>query len=380
MAKNFKRLFALILAVSMVMNLSVSILAADGTDTVCDKVEHLHSADCYQQTTVCDESPILICENSEEGHQHTDACFTSHAHGDDCYVTELTCQTQVHLHDESCYPVEVEIIYTDPAAASPEAVVRDEEFKTITLTDAALEEGITVEDGWTVIVDGDCSIDAGSGNAITCDGALAIEGSGELTLKGNNGIMAASVSIEDIDVAFTGTSCGIQVYNAAGAATVELTNVDGSITGGYAGVYVNGECTETEASVVVDGCKLDVTSTATSWNNRARKAGITVYVSVAKRVESSISIIDSVVNATGFDAGLSINNYLNDTDATNSASSRIDITDSIVVANSTGGTWAGIFASVLGQHEDADSVITITDSTVYAVSPNTGILTSSQKG
>ena len=256
----------------------------------------------------------------------------------------------------------------------------DAESQTLTLNGATITETVTLPDGATVVVNDECSIVVDGANAITCEGALSIEGNGKLTLSGSNGIMAASVSIENIDVDFNGTTCGIQVYNETSDATVTLTNVDGSITGGYAGIYVNGECTETEAAVVIDECDLEATSTATSWNIRARKAGITVYVSKAKKVESSITIENSKVDATGFDAGLSINNYVGDADASNSASSRINITNSIVTANGTNGTWAGIFASVLGQHPDADSIITITNSSVYAVSPNTGILTSSQKG
>ena len=256
----------------------------------------------------------------------------------------------------------------------------DESTNTLTLNNANIQETKSLPDGATVIVNGDCIINGGEADAISCEGALYIKGEGKLTLTGSNGIKAAAVSIEGIDVDIKATSCGIQVYNKAGAAKAMLTNVDGSISGGYAGIYVNGECTETEAAVVIENCELDAISTATSWNNRARKAGITVYVSTAKKVESSITIKDSKVNATGFDAGLSINNYVGDADATNSASSYINITNSTVVANGTNGTWSGIFASVLGQHPDADSIITITDSSVYAVSPNTGILTSSQAG
>ncbi len=256
----------------------------------------------------------------------------------------------------------------------------DEATKTLTLNAANITESVSLPDGSTIVVNGDSSIAGGDSNAITCAGSLTVKGKGKLTLTGSNGIKAASVSIDGIKVDFTGTSCGIQVVNNAGDAKVTLTNVDGSISGGYAGIYVNGECTETEASVIVDGCDLKATSTATSWNNRARKAGITVYVSTAEKVESSITINNSKVNATGFDAGLSINNYLGDNDATNSASARINITNSTVVAHGTSGTWSGIFASVLGKHPDADSIITITNSSVYAVSPNTGILTSSQYG
>ena len=258
----------------------------------------------------------------------------------------------------------------------------DEETKTLTLNGAALTDEVTLPDGATVVVNGDSSIICTNtnDNAITSTGALTVTGTGTLTLSGYNGIKALSVAIENVGVNFVGLSCGINVTTAIGDAAVVLTNVTGNIEGAYAGIYVNGECSEKEAYVTLEGCDLTVTSTATSWNNRARKSGITVYVSVAKKVDSTINIRNSSVIATGFDAGLSINNYLNDADATNDASSRINIENSTVAAYSTGGTWAGIFASVLGQHPDADSIITITDSSVYAVSPNTGILTSSQAG
>ena len=256
----------------------------------------------------------------------------------------------------------------------------DAESKTLTLNGAAIAENVTLPDGATIIVNGENSIAGGAEDAITCEGALTILGEGKLTLSGTNGIMAASVSIEDIAVDFTAATAGIQVFNDTGDAYAVLKNVNGTVEGGYAGIYVSGACTETNAYVTVEASDLTTTSTATSWNSRARKAGITVYVSSAEKVETSINIYDSRVIATGFDAGLSINNYLGDADATNSASSRINIVNSEVTANGTNGTWAGIFASVLGQHPDADTIITITDSSVYAVSPNTGILTSSQAG
>lgn len=260
----------------------------------------------------------------------------------------------------------------------------NEQTKTLTLDGASVEEGFTkLPDGSTVIVKGNVSIAAGSDNGLSSAGKLTVKGEGDdasLKIVGSNGINAGSVSVSDLNVDFEGTSCGVQVYNDADDAEASLNNVDGRISGGYAGIYVSGEKADSSASVNIEGCELDVTSTATSWNNRARKSGITVYVSTAEKVESSINIKDSVVNAVGYDAGLSINNYLGDADATNSASSKINIINSTVVANGTSGTWSGIFASVLGQHPDADAVITIKDSSVYAVSPNTGILTSSQAG
>ena len=256
----------------------------------------------------------------------------------------------------------------------------DEVNKTLTLNNANITEKVTLPAGSKIVVKGNNTIAVEGADAITCEGELTISGEGSLKLTGSNGIMATSVSISGIAVDFSGTSCGIQVINETGDAAVQLSKVTGKIVGGYAGIYVNGECTEKEAKVVIDGCTLDVTSTATSYSNRALKSGITVYVSKAEKVESSITIINSKVNAVGADAGLAINNYLGDGDATNSACSRITITNSTVYAEGTNGTWSGIFASVLGQHPDADTIISITGSSVYAVGPNTGILTSSQYG
>ncbi len=264
--------------------------------------------------------------------------------------------------------------------AGGENWVWDEETLTLTLNGAAITENITLPDGATIVVNGENSIAADGANAITCEGTLKITGDGKLTLSGTNGIKATSVAIENITVDFVATTAGIQVVNTAGDAAVVLTDVTGNIEGAYAGIYVSGDCAETNAYVTLESCILTTTSTATSWNNRARKAGITVYASTAEKVETSINIYNSRVIATGFDAGLSINNYLGDADATNSASARINIVNSTVTAHGTNGTWSGIFASVLGQHPDADSIITITNSSVYAVSPNTGILTSSQAG
>ena len=272
------------------------------------------------------------------------------------------------------------VFATEPGGAGEKPFSVD--GNTVYLNNVTLTETLNLTDlnAEKIIVSGNCTIDAGEGNGIQSDGAVSIEGNGSLTITGTNGIMAASVTINGIDVDFTGASCGIQVYNENGDATVTLTEVNGNITGGYAGIYVNGEYANSNASVTMEGCDLDVVSTASSSDKRARKSGISVYVSKAEKVESSINILNSNVNATGYDAGLSINNYLGDADATNSASAKINITNSTVVANGTSGTWSGIFASVLGQHLDADAVITLTNSSVYATSTNIGIMTSSQKG
>ena len=265
---------------------------------------------------------------------------------------------------------------TDPPA-DPWTYV--EETNTYTLNEnAAITSGMTVSNGATIVVNGDCSIAAGEGNAIVGEGALTITGTGKLTLSGYHGIEAASVAISDITVDFDATSCGIYVYNAAGDANATLTNVDGSISGGYAGVYVQGKCTEKTTSVTIDNCNLEAISTATSGSGQARKAGILAFVTGVYNMGTSISISNSELVTAGGDAGISCTNYAGG--AENTASSFINIENSHVTAFGVSGTWSGIFASTTAEAEVADSIITVTDSTVYTESPNTGLLTSSQYG
>jgi len=279
----------------------------------------------------------------------------------------------------SAFAEEVEPQTEEPEAQTEDtSVVYDNDNKVLYLTGAALTEGISLADGWSIVISGDCSIAGGEGNAITCEGALTITGTGKLTLTGYHGIKAASVAISGITVDFDATSCGIYVYNAAGDANAALTDVDGSISGGYAGVYVQGKCTEKTTSVTINNCNLEAISTATSGSGQAKKAGILAFVTGAYNMETGISILNSELVTSGGDAGICCSNYAGG--AENSASSYINIENSHVTAFGVSGTWAGIFASTTAEAEDADSVITITDSSVYAVSPNTGILTSSQYG
>ena len=260
MAKTMKRMFALILAVSMVMSLSVNAFAADDFKVICGKDEHLHDEDCYEQIMQCGKEagdPDLIC--TDRKHAHDDACYAPHDHARSCRSIMQICSMEEHLHSDDCFAVEMEDFSDDMLMlmGEDESCVWDEVNKTLTLTNASITESITVPDGYTVIVNGNCKINVDDGDAITCEGDLTIKGDGELILRGANGIMAASVSIEGIDVDFEVDVCGIQIYNENASALVELTNVDGSIEGGYAGIYVNGECAETKAAVVIDGCDLD---------------------------------------------------------------------------------------------------------------------------
>ncbi len=100
MAKNIKKLFALILAVSMVMSLSVNAFAGNGI-VVCEKETHTHALTCYEQTCpTTEEDNDLTCVKGE--HEHTEAC---HVHGESCgeACTITPCAIEVHTHNDECY-------------------------------------------------------------------------------------------------------------------------------------------------------------------------------------------------------------------------------------------------------------------------------------
>ena len=110
MAKKRKKVFALLLALSMYASLlGTTAFAAPGDDPICGKTEHTHTEECYK---------TLICSQEEsEGHVHTDACYTltcqvpeseGHTHTDACYDDEnnLICgqeESEGHTHTDACY-------------------------------------------------------------------------------------------------------------------------------------------------------------------------------------------------------------------------------------------------------------------------------------
>lgn len=96
----------------------------DGEAVVCgyaDYAVHLHNDDCYGP------NGDLVCHLQEaEAHVHTEECYTqqevliceeegaqAHEHTEGCYIPErgeLLCQTEEHMHEDSCYGENGEII------------------------------------------------------------------------------------------------------------------------------------------------------------------------------------------------------------------------------------------------------------------------------
>lgn len=96
----------------------------DGEAVVCgyaDYAVHLHNDDCYGP------NGELVCHLPEaEAHVHTEECYTqqevliceeegtqAHEHTEGCYIPErgeLLCQTEEHMHEDSCYGENGEII------------------------------------------------------------------------------------------------------------------------------------------------------------------------------------------------------------------------------------------------------------------------------
>jgi LPXTG-motif cell wall-anchored protein len=64
---------------------AITITSAD-----CGIEEHTHTADCYEQE--------LICDNTDAQHEHTDACYAQQA--------ILTCDIEQHTHTDECHSAE----------------------------------------------------------------------------------------------------------------------------------------------------------------------------------------------------------------------------------------------------------------------------------
>ena len=113
-----KRVLALLLCITVVMNGGISTFAEETTQTV-----HEHTEECKTRV----RTDKLICEKPEveeaAAHKHADdVCYEitsgeelicglevteGHKHGDGCYTPEknLICEVSEHKHEEGCYKV-----------------------------------------------------------------------------------------------------------------------------------------------------------------------------------------------------------------------------------------------------------------------------------
>lgn len=242
--------------------------------------------------------------------------------------------------------------------------------------DDVAASAIRLPDGATIVVNGVNNIHASDDQSgIICAGALTIQGDGTLNVSCKYGIYANTIEIENIALNIDAAVRGIYAYNAAGDATVELTKVSGTIVGGsYAGIITDCEYSGANSSCVLDGCDLTVISNATMTDNRCRRSGIAVYSGMPS-VVCTMEIKNSVVDATGYDAGLGMNSYAN-----GAATATMLIENSTVTSTATSSGWAGIFASTIGNTEDDICIITIKDSNVSAKGVGLGIMTSANCG
>lgn len=118
MKKMKKRILAMLLCTTMMLNTGVSALA---DEVVSDA--HVHTETCYEKHNTGN----LICTKAEvaeaEAHVHTDECYevtstqkltctqeetAGHSHSDSCVETKdvLTCGTDEHTHGGECYTTE----------------------------------------------------------------------------------------------------------------------------------------------------------------------------------------------------------------------------------------------------------------------------------
>jgi len=109
MAKKMKKLFSMILALSMVMSLVSVMASAEGSSRFnCDcETRHTHGEACYEERLACTTEKDLVCEKTE--HTHKDACYAAHTHGETCdEVTctiekDLICGLEEYTHSDACY-------------------------------------------------------------------------------------------------------------------------------------------------------------------------------------------------------------------------------------------------------------------------------------
>ena len=66
-----------------------------------DSCKHAHTAECF--SIICGtEEGAIVC--GKEEYAHTEECYKVHEHVEECYNTELTCEKEVHTHEDKCFP------------------------------------------------------------------------------------------------------------------------------------------------------------------------------------------------------------------------------------------------------------------------------------
>ena len=135
MAKKMKKLFSMMLVLSMVM----SIVANAAGEVICGDTEHLHDDTCKE--LLCPVEVGTMELKCTEEHEHTEECpaAAAHVHGSTCYG-ELNCgYIAEHSHDENCYAAELSDepwysadTYADTAEFTIDTVAELQEFAKLT--------------------------------------------------------------------------------------------------------------------------------------------------------------------------------------------------------------------------------------------------------
>ena len=122
MKKKLQKIFAMILAVSMIMSMLTVGASAAETKYICGEEAHTHSSACYKPVLVCKTE---ACEKDEHTHGVGEefGCVPHGEHDDDCYVLNcnldgqlecgetphtctdacVDCTLPNHEHDDGCY-------------------------------------------------------------------------------------------------------------------------------------------------------------------------------------------------------------------------------------------------------------------------------------
>lgn len=174
--RNWKKIVLALAIIVVFCTTYILILPATTMEknTICGKVEHEHSEKCYEKITTepelkldctydnldayvhsseCkDELGNLICSSADHViHEHTDMCYDAdenlvceltevkaHKHTEDCY--QIQEEEVEHVHDDSCYEMEVGEIICGLEESEEHAHV-DECYEQIETVVCGMEEG-----------------------------------------------------------------------------------------------------------------------------------------------------------------------------------------------------------------------------------------------